>query len=231
MITNYNYSQFITDCLESLVIQNIATLDVVVVDDNSSDDSLLKIEKWIRANKSSFRKVQLIVNYSNYGPSIARNIGIQNTSCEYCFILDADNLLLPNCLSLLSEALESSNAAFAYSIITQFGDKEECLSYWPWDIGKLKRGNYIDTMAMIRRSWLENIGFYSDNACTKLGWEDYDLWIKTALHSGNGIFVPQILSEYRVHSQSRTFKTQNPNCDYMMKALREEYPKFWMNDF
>jgi len=227
IISNYNYGHFILECLESLVEQRIDNFDLMIVDDYSTDDSLEVIGRWLKSNRRRFRKISLLAMDYNVGPAIARNVGIRNTSCKYCFMLDADNILFPNCLHMLADALDSGSAAFAYPMSSKFGEMQECLSFLPWDIERMRKGNYIDTMAMVRKSWLERIGFYSDNACTKLGWEDYDLWIKTALHGGTGVLVPQIMAKYRVHSTSRSFTTQNPNQRFLMQTLREEYPAFW----
>lgn len=227
IITNYNYERFILECLESLLNQQLKGFELHIVDDHSTDNSLEIIRKWSFLNRKKFKKISLLAMDKNSGPAIARNVGIQQSTGRYCFMLDADNILFPNCLNKLVDALDNSSAEFSYSIISKFDMLEECLCYLPWDPERLKRGNYIDTMAMVRKSWFQRIGYYSDNACTKLGWEDYDLWIKTALHGGKGILVPQILSKYRVHSTSRSFTTQNPNADFLRKVLREQYPSFW----
>jgi glycosyltransferase involved in cell wall biosynthesis len=213
--------------MESLSCQKIKSLELVIVDDYSADNSLEIIKKWLITNRRRFKKVSLLVMTSNAGPAIARNVGIQHCSGKYCFMLDADNILFPGCLNKLAEALDNSSAAFSYSIISKFDMVEECLGFLPWDTERLQRGNYIDTMALVRKSWFEQIGYYSDNPCTKLGWEDYDLWIKTALSGGRGILVPQILAKYRVHSNSRSFTTQNPNTEFLLKILKEQYPAFW----
>jgi len=227
IITNYNYERYILECLESLSKQHLKSFDLVIVDDQSTDNSLEIIKKWLIKTRKRFRKVSLLAMIKNAGPAIARNVGIQNCSGKYCFLLDADNILFPGCLNKLTDALDNSSAEFSYSIISKFDMVEECLCFLPWDTERLKRGNYIDTMALVRKSWFQKIGYYSNNPCTKLGWEDYDLWIKTALNGGRGILVPQILAKYRVHPTSRSFTTQNPNAEFLRKILKEQYPAFW----
>ena len=76
---------------------------------------------------------------------------------ELLFMLDADNDVYPTAFERLAAALdEDTGAAFAYSLIEAHteGRPRGLLSASPWDPQRLRRGNYIDAMSMIRRSAL-----------------------------------------------------------------------------
>ena len=132
---------------------------------------------------------------------MARNSGIAWTSEPYLFMLDADNRIKPPCLSRLIEALETSGAAFAYPQLHVFGETEGVGLADVWDIRRLRAGNYIDAMALLRRDALVAAGGYATLA-NEYGWEDYDLWCRLAELNHDGVFLPEILGEYRVQSSS-----------------------------
>ena len=116
-------------------------------------------------------------------------------------MLDADNRLRPPALTRLLEALESSGAAFAYSQLRLFGDASGVGVADVWDPARLRKGNYIDAMALVRRQALLDVGGYAVLADDH-GWEDYDLWCRFAAAGIKGVFLPEALCDYRVHGNS-----------------------------
>ena len=72
------------------------------------------------------------------------------------FFLDADNAVYPHGLLRLARVLDAQpDAAVAYGMIAGFGDDDRLVSAYPWDPERLVFGNYIDAMAMVRRSvWM-----------------------------------------------------------------------------
>ena len=69
-----------------------------------------------------------------------------------------------------------------------------------WDPARLRRGNYIDAMAMLRKEAVEALGGW--NTAMLFGWEDFELWARVAESGGHAAFVPQALSWYRQTSTS-----------------------------
>ena len=96
--------------------------------------------------------------------------------------------------------LDGTTFGFAYCILERFGDHAGLMGHLSWDPALLRRANYIDAMAMIRRNvWLELGGYAPMNVP---GWEDYDFWCKCAESGIAGLFVPEVLARYRVHDES-----------------------------
>lgn len=217
-ISLFNYENFICETLSSLLQQTKKHFDLIIVDDCSTDDSLQKAKKWMHENSGRFSRCLLIRHKENFGLPISRNSAFQNSHTSYVFVLDADNLLYPRCLDRLSEALDESDAAFSYSILKRFDAEEELHGYLTWNKDLLARGNYIDAMAMIRKSAWDKVGGYSRMQVT--GWEDYEFWCKLAEEGEYGVLVPEILARYRVHMDSMinaiTNKTKN------MKIIEDE---------
>ncbi|MFW5886123.1 MAG: glycosyltransferase family A protein [Bacteroidota bacterium] len=201
-ISLFNYEDYIIKCLQSVYNQNEKNIDLVVVDDCSTDTALMKVKQWMSENSERFNNLLLIHHINNRGLSVTRNTAIFYSKSPYIYVLDADNELYPSCISKLKVALdENKDAFFAYNIICVESEiSHRLMGYQTWDKELLSKGNYIDAMSLIRREKLIELGGYSSEM--KTGWEDYDLWCRVAENDGFGVLVPQILSLYREHGDS-----------------------------
>lgn len=199
IISLYNYEKFILEALQSVSEQTHQTLDLIVVDDASTDEGSTLAANWLDVNHKRFRRACIIRHPRNLGLSAARNTAFELAQTKYVFVLDADNCLYPTAIAKLSRALESSAASVAYSQIEFFGRERGFGFASEWDPDLFRVGNYVDAMALVRRSAWARVGGY---APLDLGWEDYDLWLKFIEHGMHGIFLPEILCRYRVHGQS-----------------------------
>lgn len=114
VIPNYNNSRFLDDCLGGIVRQTYRPLEVVVVDDCSTDDSKEKITEYAK----SYPWLKGVFLEKNGGVSHARNIGAAEATGEYLTFLDADDYYinsekLENEMELLLTAKEQNVAAFS----------------------------------------------------------------------------------------------------------------------
>ncbi|MGE5778710.1 MAG: glycosyltransferase [Hyphomicrobiales bacterium] len=199
IIPLYNYEQFVVEALKSVKEQTVCDIDLVVVDDCSSDGSVEVARRWVEDNATRFNRVALLKNRANSKLSRTRNAGISFADTEFVLPLDADNLLLPECVERCVAALDESGAAIAYPTIEMFGEKSGLITNREWDPARLQFANYIDAMAMCRKACWLAVGGY---ASLDLGWEDWDLWCKFAEAGFWGVRVPEVTAKYRVHGQS-----------------------------
>lgn len=213
----YNYAHFITEALNSVARQTYKDLAVIVVDDCSTDSSLVVAKKWMELASPSDHSLFLLSNVANAGLSIARNTGIFFSKSEYCFFLDADNMLYPACVERHVSALSArADAAGAFSLIETFGSEVGLIGANVFDRKSLTYGNYIDAMAMLRKQILEDLdGFYP----IKHGWEDYDLWLRLLDKEQLMIQIPEILSRYRIHEMSM-LRTETNILDNLKEVHR-----------
>ncbi|MFT9026944.1 glycosyltransferase [Acetobacter indonesiensis] len=205
VITSYNYGHFILEALESVAAQTIETLDLIIVDDGSEDDSLLVITEWCDRHTRRFNRIVLLQSATNQGLGGARNIGMAATETPYAMQLDADNRLCPQACERLFTAIHAQQAAFSYPIIEQFGadGHNDVLGANTFSPLALVPGNYIDAMAMVAKwAWAAVGGYYVQRDA--MGWEDFDLWCTFSEHGFIGIHVPEVLAEYRRHDSSMT---------------------------
>ena len=90
----YNSEKTIEKCLNSIKIQKTNDFELIIIDDNSSDNSLQIANKFIKKIKF----VKILKNKKNYGVSISRNRGIKNSNGKYIIFLDSDDILLKKSL-------------------------------------------------------------------------------------------------------------------------------------
>jgi len=223
VIPLYNYAHTILGVLESVVKQDCRKLSVVVIDDGSSDDGAAKAIQFLKAHPKRFVHAQVVRHKRNQGLSMTRNSGVALTSEPFLFMLDADNKLRPPALSRLLEAIHLSGAEFAYSQLRYIGESNGFGTADIWLPEQLTHGNYIDAMALLRRTALLAIGGYRGLADDH-GWEDYDLWCSFADHGFSGVFLPEALSEYTVHSASMLRARTNNYADDLIAEMTLRHP-------
>jgi GT2 family glycosyltransferase len=204
----HNYASLIEEALASVAAQTYDDLALIVVDDASTDDSRAVAEQWMRDLVAPpHLTLVLLANETNAGLSVTRNTGIGFSRSEYCFFLDADNVLLPRCIEKHVRALDArADCIGAYSIIEEFGGESRIIGANVFSRERLKRGNYIDAMIMIRRDALEKMdGFHP----IRHGWEDYELWLRLCEENEQLLHLPEVLSRYRHHNKSMLRRQTN----------------------
>lgn len=229
IITLFNYSKYIEECLDSVSQSNIddlpGNIEVLVIDDCSTDNSATIVEQYL---ETSDLPICLIKKWFNTGLADARNIGLELASSPYVFILDADNWIYPHCLSILYAQIKSEKYAAVYGEISQFDNdtRKELnrISCHPWNVNKLVKQPYIDAMAMFDKNILLKVGGYSTDLIEYgwFGWDDYDVWLKLAQSNYSCKFIPKVLSAYRVHSNSMI----NTTNKYALNIAKHFYKKF-----
>lgn len=213
----FNYGHTIVDCLSSICDQTVEGLSLVLVNDASTDEGQRVALDFLRKNRRRFSNVRLIEHVRNQGLAMTRNSAIVWSDEPFIFFLDADNRIRPPAMERLKMALEASGRDFAYSQLRHFGDVETLGEADVWDPERLKKDNYIDAMALVRRDALLSVGGFRDSE-VEVGWEDYDMWVRLASSGRSGVFLPEVLCEYRVHNTSM-LRTQT---NRLYDALRAE---------
>jgi glycosyltransferase involved in cell wall biosynthesis len=196
----YNYVNVLIETLDSVRAQTLPQLDLIIVDDASTDQSLETAVAWARCNAERFNRLVVVRNGENVGVGYTRNAAFSRAETAYVLPLDADNLLRPECCELLLAAMHKVQTAFVYPVVQEFGGRSGLIGDAPYDPSRLIGGNYIEAMALIAKSAWCAAGGYSR---LRLGWEDYDFWCALAEMGLHGFAVGgRPLADYRVHEQS-----------------------------
>jgi glycosyltransferase involved in cell wall biosynthesis len=219
----YNYADYVLEALPSIADQTLGALDLVVVDDASPDDSARMVTDWARGHTQRFNRLVVLRHEANAGLGFARNSGFAAAETEFVLPVDADNRLRPAACAALLQQIEAAGAAFAYPSIREFGSKGDVFGTEPYSVLRLQRGNYIDAMALVRKSAWAMVGGYDH---VQYGWEDYDFWCRLAEWGEFGVQVPEVLADYRVHRQSmlHTMTEVRDHKNDLVADLKRRHP-------
>ncbi|MBR2423280.1 MAG: glycosyltransferase [Oscillospiraceae bacterium] len=112
----YNAQSFIDQCIKSVLTQSYQDLELILIDDGSTDDSLKKCRMWEKDPRVT------VISTENHGVSAARNLGLKTASGRWIMFLDSDDYLLDGCL----EGLMAMVSADTQEVIGAYtGDKPE----------------------------------------------------------------------------------------------------------
>lgn len=218
IITCYNYGKFLDEAIESAINQSVSPLEIIIMDDASTDNTPQIGEKWER---------MLIVQYyrNEINLSTPRNIdqGIQKSTGEYIVHLDADNRLRPSFLEKTQKILlENPDIGVVYTDCAVFGPIARQISgqskWWRnhkvendfliWEFydfsrGRLRKANYIHGGSLFRKECWEAVKGYE--ACLHPHRaEDYSFWYQIILnHNWDAYYIKEPLLEYRMHSREQ----------------------------
>lgn len=103
VIPTYNVEKYIEKCLESIFLQSYKNIEILIINDCSTDNSLKIIKEYINTNETNF-SISIIDQKNNNGPSISRNIGINNAKGDYIFFMDSDDRLREDAIELMVES-------------------------------------------------------------------------------------------------------------------------------
>ena len=226
VMTSYNYEQHILEALDSVRAQTLPRLDLAVVDDGSTDQSVPLVVEWAKRHHARFNRIRILRTVANAGLGGARNVVFDAAETPWLMALDSDNRLLPDASTTLLDAVRAAPlAAFAYPRIRQFDGGEQVMGEPAFDPARLQSGNYIDAMALVAKwAWAAAGGYYVRRDA--MGWEDFDLWCNLIELGQFGVAVPEILAEYRVHPNSmvNAITERAQNKQVMVRFIEERHP-------
>ena len=227
----YNCAKFIKPALESVFAQSYRPIEVIVVDDGSTDSTPELIK--------SYRDV-FYLRQANLGPSAARNSGIRAARAEYVAFLDLDDLWIPEKLSDQVAALEACpEAGLAFSDMRVFSSRggEDLTMFQKYrltaeyfghervvdrPVAKLVTMNFIPTSSVVvRKTALTQAGGFDEQFRKS---EDWDLWLRMALRHPI-IYSPKLLTLKRVHevNTSRDSEGMNVTSLQVLEKLKRDH--------
>jgi GT2 family glycosyltransferase len=227
IVTVHNYGRFVRDALESALASEEVAVELVVVDDASSDGSPRIVQTFMEERPGA--AITLVEQRVNTGVQRARNLAFSLARAPLAFVLDADNAVYPLGIAKLRHALETDpGAGFAYGLVERFSDDRSLglMNTSGWDRALLAQEPYIDAMALVRVDGWRQVGGYVTEQSLELGWEDYDLWLSFAMAGFHGAYVREIVGRYRIHGVSSLTMTTLDTHELMAK-LRERHRPFF----
>lgn len=207
IIPTYNYSAFLKDAITSALDQSICDLEVIVIDDGSTDNTYEIV--------GAIKDQRLFYHFQDHqGVSAARNTGIQLSSGKYIAFLDADDIWLPQKSTLQIRVLEENpRGGLIYGSYQLIDSKRNCLATREAEIvesGWLKKlvcGNYVAGSAstsMLNRDVFMKAGLFDPHLTAG---EDWDMWLRIAnYYEIRGL--KEVVSCIRLHNKNSTSRAR-----------------------
>ena len=221
IIPCYNQEKYISECLDSVIAQTFQDWEAIVIDDGSTDNSLNIIQEYHKKYPEKIR----ILSQKNQGVVTARNKAIEQAAGEYIFPLDGDDLITPDCLEKLWQAMESKKGDIITFRVKYFGKRtEEMLLPLP-NKRYMCKDNCLVNAALFRKKDFLKTGGY--DPAFNIALEDYDLWCNFLYRHNKKIYrIPEILFFYRLkdETESRNFQHKSEHKN-LVKLLYKKYPR------
>lgn len=196
----YNAAPFIGEALESIVASTYRPIEVIVVDDGSTDDSLYVAEDFARKH-SEVR----VIHQANAGVSAARNHAIRVSNGEYILPVDADDKIAPyyieHAVAAMNEQVRIVSCRAEY-----FGNKhgEWLLPEFSHEL--LARKNMIHVSSLFRKADWQRVNGFCEQDIYR---EDWDFWLSLMELGGEYVRLNEVGLYYRVQHSSRRTKAKN----------------------
>jgi len=186
IIPVYNQANKLIKCLNSIRFQTLKDLEVIIVNDGSTDDVINKIGKFtLELEKSNENLSIKVITQENRGAPFARNRGFSESNGEFVIFCDADIVMKEDMLEIMLDTLNNNkDISYCYSSF-YFGKK--LFKLCPFNKNKLKEMPYIHTTSLIRREHF--LGF--DENIKKF--QDWDLWLTMLENNYHGIWIDKVL--------------------------------------
>jgi glycosyltransferase involved in cell wall biosynthesis len=186
VIPAYNAAGFVSRAIESCLAQTYRPIEIIVVDDGSSDNTAEIV--------SRFSHPVRLIQRANGGPAAARNDGAREATGDWLALLDADDYWFPDKLRVqLQQQDISPDVAVVYCLFDNYSGMQVPSEVTFEDLWNY---NWIgNSSALVRRSAFTAIGgFHEDRAMISV--EDYNLWIRLAAAGWRLVLCPHVLVHY-----------------------------------
>jgi len=209
IIPAFNAERHVGQAVDSVLRQTHQDLEVVVVDDGSTDGTVAVVQRF------PDRRVRLVCQ-ANGGVASARNRGIRETCGEWVALLDADDYWLPQKIQVqLAEVARRPDLLAVGSFMSYLGEADRPLGVAGMTVGPREQKLVAEgrltpfppgSTALIRREPLEALGGFDESLRHNApAVEDLDLISRLATQGEVGC-VPEVLAVYRLHSGSSTLQ-------------------------
>lgn len=121
IIPLYNCEKYISDCIESCINQTYNNIEIIIVDDHSTDNGVKICKRYIERDS----RIKIVYLPNNRGRSEARNIGLKASTGEYFMWLDSDDILHPYSVELLFSTIEKNKCEMSICDIELFFDNRQ----------------------------------------------------------------------------------------------------------
>ncbi len=227
VIPAFRAADTLPECLDSVLAQTEPRLEVVVVDDGSTDDTFVIAARMARTDP----RVRT-VRQQNRGPGAARNHGASLTTAPYIAFFDADDLMPPDKLATQARFLDDHPGIdVTYSAMEEFdeeGDRRRTLGRRVEPKAPLHETLLTGGMPCLPSATLQRRSAYETVGGFRSGWrvtEDWDYYLRMAVSGSRFAHLPDPAVLYRRHEEQRSSDVRGyfADCQRMMESIHRVY--------
>jgi len=200
----YNSKEFIIQTLDSVRNQTYPSVELIITDDLSTDNTLELVENWLKDHHGRFVSAKIIRTDINTGIAGNNNRGLAAASGSWVKFLPGDDLLLPNAVKSLVGGITNDEIGFIYSNAQLFRDNLENIvsikgEYIPKPekLSLLRENKIMAMSTLIKKSVLQMLGGFDERYPMI---DDWPLWLKLAENNVEFAYVNEITAGYRKHN-------------------------------
>ena len=193
IITCYNYGEYVEKAIKSALNQTQPALEIIVINDGSTDNSLEIINKY--------KDRVTVIDKKNEGVIAAKNQGLLAAKGEWIVYLDADDTLESDYIEKTLRYARQNNYDVVYTDMQYVGAKNEVFTSQSYSFNALLYSNYIHNSSLYNKVKLHQAGGYKD--AMKGGYEDWEINISLAEKGARFGYLQEPLLHYRQHDDNK----------------------------
>lgn len=227
IIPFYNQGKFIQETIESILISTIQNFEIIIVNDGADDENTQELITLIE----KFNDFRInVFHQQNSGPSVARNFAIQTAKGDFLVFLDGDDLIEKDTLQICVNTFENNpDITIVYGNNLLFGEKNTLIKPKIITPNNILIFNPIAVCVMIKKEVMLNVKF--DENLSKLGLEDWELWLNLISKGYKFKYVNHNLFKIRVLKNSRTTNEANKNLEKIKSYIYNKHSDFVHQQF
>ena len=209
VVTCYNHENYIEQCLRSIFNQTYRNIELIVLDDGSTDSSSEVIQEVLK--ESPF--VTIFESHENIGVVRTRNKGLNLLNGDYFLFVDSDDFLDDRYVEELYDCANNHQADIVYCDLYNFEKDETYLTAQEFDLHNLLESNYISNCSLVKKTILK--GIYYDEKLSGKKLEDYDFFLNLIINNGaKAVYQPNTKLNYRVFEKDSISKRDSVRYHY-----------------
>ena len=209
VVTCYNHENYIEQCLRSIFNQTYRNIELIVLDDGSTDSSSEVIQEVLK--ESPF--VTIFESHENIGVVRTRNKGLNLLNGDYFLFVDSDDFLDDRYVEELYDCANNHQADIVYCDLYNFEKDETYLKAQEFDLHNLLESNYISNCSLVKKTILK--GIYYDEKLSGKKLEDYDFFLNLIINNGaKAVYQPNTKLNYRVFEKDSISKRDSVRYHY-----------------
>jgi len=222
VIPCYNPTNFLRETVDSALAQTYKPTEVILVNDGSDKPEACELLRSLAP------RVTRCIDQANLGLAAARNAGFREAKGKYVLPLDADDRVAASFAAECVAALRThAEAAFAYTDYRVFGDTDYVERLGDYNLYGLLDRNAIVYASLVRRADWELVGGYDESL--RLGYEDWDFWLRLGERERFGYHFPRVLFQYRKSGRS-LFTLATENDELLRETIRANHPRLYSRE-